>query len=64
MVDSWDDVYFDAQGGVCAEHMAEIIAKIAAGFLLAYFSMHELVDELTEYRTLRRLKRGITYDGG
>lgn len=50
-----DEVYFDVQGPLqSAEKIAELLAKVSAGVLVTYFSFTELMDELADYRALRR----------
>lgn len=58
-----EDVFFDVVGVGNVEKITELVVKVSAGFLLAYFSLHELFDEMTEYRHLRRSKKGEGANG-
>lgn len=51
-----EELYLDIQGAT-PEKLAELFARIGAGFLLAWFSIHELLDELREHRNLRLQQR-------
>lgn len=58
-----EDVFFDVQGVGNVEKITELVVKVSAGVLLTYFSLHELFDEMTEYRHLRQTKKGAATNG-
>lgn len=52
-----EEYYLDVQGSGTVENVAELIAKVSAGAIVLWFSFNELIDELNQYKKLRRDQR-------
>lgn len=54
-----DDYFFDVQGlgAKPPEEFAELIAKLGAALIVAWYTVNELSDELRRYRRLRKKLR-------
>lgn len=49
-----DVSYFDVQAVDPATRITLLFSRIAAGAVLVYFGIHELIDEIRDYRKVRR----------